>query len=157
MTGNAIEIRRLRPGDAGRFHTMAVASWLDAYAGILSPDLAADAPAMISSAMAARFDRFMVAFDGERPLGYYSLGDAPEDRAYFWHLYVDPAAQRQGVGAMLHNTALDELRGRGCTFAMLDYVAGNQKAARFYARHGWVETGRRFDDGLDLVVMRRML
>jgi GNAT superfamily N-acetyltransferase len=88
-------------------------------------------------------------------LGYYSLGDAPEDQNYLWHLYVDPAVQRQGIGGLLHAAALNELRGRGCREARLDCVAGNQKAARFYARHGWTEIGRDSVDGLDLIFMRR--
>lgn len=154
---NAIVLRRLRPGDEGTFHAMALASWLDAYAGLLPPDLVAEAPRMISRAMAARFDQFMVAFDEHTALGYYSLGDAPEDSGYLWHLYVAPMAQRQGVGRSLHAAELDELRSRGCSFATLDFVEGNTKAARFYARHRWIETGRDVRNGLSLVLMRRDL
>jgi GNAT superfamily N-acetyltransferase len=153
----SIELRRLRPEDSETFHAMALASWLDAYRGLLPQDQIEGAPAMISRAMAARFDKFMVAFEGGRALGYYSLGDAPEDQNYLWHLYVDPAAQRRGAGSALHASALDALRARGCSDARLDYVEGNDKAARFYARHGWIETGRENIDGYPLVLMRREL
>lgn len=156
MTADPL-IRRLRPDDAGAFHALALASWLDAYGGLLPEDVVANAPRMISSAMAARFDKFMVAFANGRPMGYYSLGDSEEDRNYLWHLYVDPAVQGQGVGRLLHSAALDELRGRGCAFAALDYVAGNAKAARFYERNGWRETGLVHGQGMDLVLMRREL
>lgn len=152
-----IVLRRLRTDDADAFHAMAVASWMDAYAKILPADVVAEAPRMISRAMAQRFDKFMAAFDGDQALGYYSLGDDPGDQNYLWHLYVDPTAQGRGIGAILHAAALDEIRARGCAFAMLDYVAGNEKAARFYARQGWIETGREVSDGLDLVLMRRAL
>jgi ribosomal protein S18 acetylase RimI-like enzyme len=158
MTGpKRIELRSLRAQDADTFHAMAMASWLDAYAHLLPPDIVADAPRMIASAMAARFDKFIVAFDGARALGYYSLGDSEEDRNYLWHLYVDPSQQRRGVGETLHAAALAELRARGCGDAKLDYVAGNEKAARFYARQGWVETGRDQSGGMNLVLMRRDL
>lgn len=154
---DGIVLRRLRTGDEATFHAAALAAWLDAYRHLLPTDQIDAAPAMISRAMAQRFDKFMVAFAGDRALGYYSLGDTPEDQGYLWHLYVDPAVQRRGAGALLHAAALDELRSRGCTFATLDYVAGNEKAARFYTRNGWIETGRDNSSGWDLVLMRREL
>jgi GNAT superfamily N-acetyltransferase len=150
-------LRRLLPSDADAFHAMALAAWLDAYTGLVPEDVAADASRMISAAMASRFDRFVVAFDDGEPIGYYSLGDAPEDQNYLWHLYVDPRVQRRGTGTLLHDAALVEIRKRGWDHATLDFVAGNEKAARFYAHHGWVESGRTVSDGLNLVLMRRDL
>jgi GNAT superfamily N-acetyltransferase len=147
-------LRPLRPGDEATFQSMALASWLDAYEGLAPPDMIANAPKMIARALAARFDAFVAAFEGARAVGYYSLGDAYEDRNHLWHLYVDPATQRRGVGTALHAAALDALRARGCAQARLDYVAGNAKAERFYAKHGWTESGREFSDGLELIVMR---
>jgi ribosomal protein S18 acetylase RimI-like enzyme len=146
-----IEIRPLRREETPSFRKAAIMSWLDAYVGLLPEASIADAPAMIDRAIAKRFDEFVVAIlDGE-VAGYYSLGEGN----YFWHLYVDPAFQRRGIGAALHDAALAAIRARGFETAKLDVATANEKAVRFYRRHGWRETGRDFYEGLELIVLER--
>ena len=148
---SAIEIRKLRREEVLSFRKAAIASWLDAYLGLLSAESIADAPSMIDRAIEKRFDEFVVAIVEGEVAGYYSLGE----NNYFWHLYVDPAFQRRGVGAALHRAALSAIRARGFDTATLDVAAANEKALRFYQAHGWHETGRDTYENLELILMER--
>ena len=56
-------------------------------------------------------------------------------------LYVEPAAQGAGLGAALHDFALDELRGRGVQEATLWVFEANGHARGFYERRGWAPDG----------------
>jgi GNAT superfamily N-acetyltransferase len=73
-------------------------------------------------------------------------GDVP----VIWRLYVVPAAQGTGAGSALL-TALIGLVPTGAGAVRLEYVDGNDRAARFYARHGFRELRREPDhhDGRD--------
>jgi GNAT superfamily N-acetyltransferase len=68
-----------------------------------------------------------------------------------WKLYVVPTAQSGGVGSALL-TALITLAGDHPV--RLEYVAGNDRAAAFYARHGFMEL-RREPGPPDLVWVER--
>lgn len=151
MQSSRIEIRRPKPEEKAAFRAVAIASWLDAYDGILAQAEIDDAPAMIDRAIAKRYDEFVVAILDGRLAGYYSLGD----ENYLWHLYVDPAQQRRGVGEALHDAALAAIGAKGYASAKLDVIAANEKAVRFYLRHGWAETGREDYEGAPLIIMER--
>jgi GNAT superfamily N-acetyltransferase len=56
-------------------------------------------------------------------------------------LYVEPAAQGAGLGAALHDFAVDELRRRGVPAATLWVFAANGHARGFYERRGWAADG----------------
>lgn len=157
MTG--LTIRAACPADRPSLTHAALASWLDAYAHLLPPEQVADAPAMLERAFDKRLPELRVALSEDLVLGFYSLGDAadPERRDYLWHLYVDPAAQRRGVGRALLAAALDELRGRGAPRAWLDVIAGNAKALAFYRACGFSDIGRFREDGLDYLILERAL
>ncbi len=79
----------------------------------------------------------LAATDDGTVLGFATvLGDGPvrelED------LFVDPEAQRRGIGAELVADAVSRARAAGAT--RLE-VTGNPHAARFYARVGFESTG----------------
>ena len=58
-------------------------------------------------------------------------------------LYVEPALQSQGVGAALLEYAVSKLGAQ-----WLWALEKNERALRFYKRHGFVPTGeRKFEDG----------
>jgi GNAT superfamily N-acetyltransferase len=57
-------------------------------------------------------------------------------------LYVRPVAWGTGVAAELHDAALAELRSRGAAAAELWVLEHNERARRFYERHGWRQNGR---------------
>jgi GNAT superfamily N-acetyltransferase len=55
-------------------------------------------------------------------------------------LYVRPEHQGTGVGSALHDWALERLRARGCSRALLWTLEGNRQARPFYERRGWALT-----------------
>jgi putative acetyltransferase len=56
-------------------------------------------------------------------------------------IFVDAAARGSGAAAMLLGKGEEELRRAGHRRAWLAVVAGNARARRFYARHGWEDMG----------------
>lgn len=79
--------------------------------------------------------------DGREVVGMGNL-DLRRDPPVIWKLYVRPRAQGTGVGRLL----LEELlaRAEGCPVA-LEHIDGNDRAAAFYRRHGFVEERREPD------------
>lgn len=59
------------------------------------------------------------------------------DPPIIWKLYVLPELHGRGIGSALLNAMIDAAPGRPVT---LEYVDGNDHAAAFYARHGFVLT-----------------
>ena len=142
-------IRPPKPEEREAFIRVALASWLDAYEGLLPADTVRQAPDMIRTAANKRFDAFRVAVQDGTLLGYYSLGEGN----YLWHLYVDPAHFRQGLGKTLLQAAEEDIRQRGFSTAALDVTKGNDRAIRFYEAQGYVAYGE--DDGE--ILMKKQL
>lgn len=151
----AVIVRPVRADERVAFLGPALRSWLDAYEHLLPPADVADAPAMLARAWERRWSAFRVAELDGRIAGFYSLGDpsAEDTRGYLWHLYVDPLAQRRGVGRALNAAALAEIRSRGVSRAWLDVLAGNTRARAFYRALGW----REIAGGADPVLMEHDL
>ena len=88
-----------------------------------------------------------------RILGYAMLirGVADDDdvqRAVTWRpavelskMYVLPDGHGAGVSVALMGSALDEARALGATCVWLGVNQENQRAQRFYAKHGFVTSG----------------
>lgn len=61
-----------------------------------------------------------------------------------WHddvlsqLFIAPAQRGSGIAARLLSAAEREMAGCGLDEARLHCVVGNDRARRFYERHGWV-------------------
>lgn len=72
----------------------------------------------------------------ETALGFCTIRD---DEIY--QLYVAPEARSNGLAARLLTDGEKRLAGRGVGRARLDVGVENHRAARFYARQGWEETG----------------
>lgn len=70
------------------------------------------------------------------PLGFCVIRD---DELY--QLFVAGAARGTGLAARLLADGEARLAARGVGLARLDIGVGNHRAARFYAREGWEETG----------------
>ncbi|ELY4128339.1 GNAT family N-acetyltransferase [Cronobacter malonaticus] len=71
--------------------------------------------------------------DGHR-LGFASIA---ENDNFLHHLFVAPDAQGRGVGAALLEAVQARFTGTGA----LKCLEKNERALRFYARHGWVREG----------------
>jgi GNAT superfamily N-acetyltransferase len=56
-------------------------------------------------------------------------------------MFAVPAAWGSGVGSALMAAALDDLRERGYSEATVWSFAGNERANRFYERHGFRRDG----------------
>ena len=78
-----------------------------------------------------------VAHDGNRVLGFYSLGLASES-AELDHLWVEPGALRKGVGSALLVHALAEARSTGAHEVR---VVSDPNAEGFYVRFGAIRVG----------------
>ncbi|WP_158234131.1 GNAT family N-acetyltransferase [Oceaniglobus indicus] len=63
--------------------------------------------------------------------------------AEVYQFYVAPAAQGRGVARTMMAEAEHRLHARGITDAWLACGVGNDRAARFYAKCGWRDVGRR--------------
>jgi GNAT superfamily N-acetyltransferase len=57
-------------------------------------------------------------------------------------LFVVPESWGDGVGRVLHDAALAQIRAAGCAAAELDVMADNARARRFYEKQGWIEDQR---------------
>lgn len=58
-----------------------------------------------------------------------------------WQLYVSAASRGTGVAGALLADAEARLSGRGVETAWLACAIGNERAARFYEKHGWRRAG----------------
>jgi GNAT superfamily N-acetyltransferase len=64
----------------------------------------------------------------------FSFVDAADGNV--WALFVDPAAERRGLGRALHDAALQWLFEEGCRVAWLTTAPGT-RALGFYQAAGW--------------------
>lgn len=82
--------------------------------------------------------------DGEI-LAWTSFGaardDAPAATGELWGVYAHPDSWSAGVGHSILAAVEDALRDAGHRSAYLWVLDGNERAARFYERHGWIEDG----------------
>ncbi|SDS12436.1 GNAT family N-acetyltransferase [Actinoplanes derwentensis] len=75
----------------------------------------------------------LVATDDDGPIATGNI-DLRGEVPIIWKLYVHPDVQSAGVGSALIRALLDLAPGRP---VRLEHLDGNDRAARFYARHGF--------------------
>lgn len=136
-------IRPARAADIPVIHQVGVAAWRVAY------QFAGDAfierglktwwtTEALTSSLAET--QVVVAERDGRVLGVGNL-DTRGDTPIIWKLYVHPAGQRTGLGrALLEH--LIKMAPPDTSHVALEYVAGNEPAAQFYARCGFTEDHR---------------
>lgn len=142
-----MQIRPAVPADALEIATIHVRSWQAAYSGVLP---AAYLDALRPEDRAARYDLTHVdpaapytqlAIDQGRIIGFATTLPS-EDSGVPWGelraLYVDPVHWARGAGVALLRAAEAHLARTGFSQAALWVLTGNHRAARFYARHGWM-------------------
>jgi len=149
-------LRDATRADAHGIATVIVRSWRAAYRGLLPDDVLAglsipERERYWSDALTARPPRtgMVVATIADAVVGFAATGPplVPADRADptlgdLYALYLVPDVWRRGIGTRLHDAALDRLRSCGFTRAGLWVLDTNERALRFYCRHGWTDTGR---------------
>lgn len=63
-------------------------------------------------------------------------------RGWLYHLAVEPARRRQGIGRALVRAAERALRTRGCPKINLQILPDNREVIAFYHHLGWLEEER---------------
>ena len=139
-------IRRATVSDAAAIAPVHLRGRRSGYAAFLPPEFL-DAPPEVAAwqeRLAGPFRTLVWDQDGV-VAGFVSFGPCeavdrePEGTGIVMALYVDPPAQGAGVGTALLDAALESMRAEGLSSAVLWVFRENERARRFYARHGWVE------------------
>ncbi|MGB4135380.1 MAG: GNAT family N-acetyltransferase [Microbacterium sp.] len=145
----------IRPATSADAHGIAIVhvrSWQTAYHGLLPQAVLDDLSVADREKGWARIvedpdaaSRTVVAEQDHRILGWASFGRPREqelpDAGELWGLYAHPDAWSTGVGHALIEVVEQELRDAGHRTGYLWVLDGNDRAASFYERHGWVADG----------------
>jgi N-acetylglutamate synthase len=90
-----------------------------------------------------------VAIDGAAVVGVALCGHDGR-RGHVYHLAVDPAYQRCGLGKRLLDECLNGLRSAGVKRVIIMVADDNQRGAEFWKRQGWEEISGAILMGIDL-------
>lgn len=156
MPSPEIVVRDVTPADVAAVTRLQVASWREAYAGIIPAGyLAAMSAAEREQRHLARVTdpepraAYLLAERDGRIVGMTNVGPARDDdldrsaTGEIRAMYADPAAWSTGVGAALMRAALEHLTGSGFTRVTLWVLEGNARARQFYERWGFCTDGAR--------------
>ena len=122
------------------------------WATVFRDERAWNAPAAIVARKRPQDDGlFWVAIDGGRVVGAVVAG-WDGHRGWLYHLAVEPACRRRGVGRSLVETAERALAARGCPKVNLQVLVENRDVVAFYERLGYavearVSMGKRLPTG----------
>ena len=129
-------LRPARAEDVPALARLWHAGWHEAHAAYTPPALTALRTEQdFARRLVALLPDTVMAGDGPA-LGFCSI---PDDEIY--QLYVAPEARSNGLASRLLSDGEARLAARGVGLARLDVGVENNRAARFYARQGWEQTG----------------
>lgn len=147
----ATEIRAAEPDDAAALGGISARAFEATYRGIV-PDAALDewiegGAASWRAALEERApdspSRAWVAVRDETPIGYATTSPAranwlppPDGAGELTNLYLDPDVIGTGVGRLLYDHAVADLRERGFDPLVVWAFRDNQRARRFYEARG---------------------
>lgn len=145
-------IREAVPDDAHGVAVVHVRSWQEAYRGLMPQAVLDDLSVSEREKGWARLlaerderSRTLVAERDRRIVGWASFGAAREDdlseAGELWGIYTHPDSWSTGAGRALLAEVEQSLKDDGYRRAYLWVLDGNDRAAAFYERHGWVEDG----------------
>jgi ribosomal protein S18 acetylase RimI-like enzyme len=147
-----VNLRPATPADAAALAKMHVASWHQAYRGIV-PDshlqefTAERQTERFCESLASHAEETYVAESGGQVLGFLTLGDCRDPNAdrqttgEIWGIYLSPDHWRKGIGRFLCTQSENMLVSRGCSFATLWVLEANDQARRFYEAMGFATDG----------------
>jgi len=146
-------LRAAEPDDAMAVARVHVRSWQAAYRTLL-PDVYLDQLRPEERAQSydfantdSRKPRTIVALDGSLICGFVTAAPSRNqelaDYGELCALYVDPEYWGRGYGVALVSAARGHLSSLGFQNVSLWLLAGNARAARFYAIDGWISDGCR--------------
>ena len=111
--------------------------WQDAHARILPEELARHRTLpSFRLRLQNALSSVRVAGPPGRPEGFCML-----ERDELHQLYVSAGARGSGISATLLSDAEERLAAAGIEVAWLACAIGNERAARFYEKHGWRRVG----------------
>lgn len=85
---------------------------------------------------------FLMAFEGESPVGYIGLSSVV-DEGYIGNLAVVEDYRRKGIGKALMNELLTQCKALDLAFATLEVRASNTPAIKLYEGLGFTQVGCR--------------
>jgi GNAT superfamily N-acetyltransferase len=138
----ATSIRDVKLTEIGRLAKIWFDGWQDAHARIVPADLARlrTLPSF-EERLRAAWSGVRVAVTAGAPVGFYFLKGAE-----LYQFYVSSNARGSGVAAVLMADAETRLCEAGVHTAWLACAIGNDRAAGFYEKCGWIRTGTVTDD-----------
>ena len=162
-------VRPATVDDAGAVARVQVETWRAAYAHAIPADTLANVDVgrradhwreSIGSGRSATF----VGRLGEAVVGFVNVGASEQHPGLgeLFAIYVRPDAWGTGVATTLIERGEEELRSRGFASVVLNVLADNPRARRFYERQGWTADPETFEDEflgqkLELVRYRKQL
>lgn len=132
-----MQVRPADPSDIDLLARVWYDGWQDAHADILPLDLAARRTLdSFRQRLRAELPNVRVVGWPPAPVGFCLIrGDE------LCQLYVSAGARGSGAAADLLADAESRMRHAGVKTAWLACAVGNERAARFYQKHGWVRAG----------------
>ncbi len=155
-------VRPAGPADAFAVGSVQAASWRQAYAGRLAPEvLASFEPNALAAVWRQSLEqpptprhRLLVACRGRDVVGLAAIGPCPdpdtdERVSELLVLGVDPAARRAGHGSRLLQAAADTARGSGATILATWVLRDDASTREFLQRAGLEPDSAWRDRGID--------
>lgn len=150
----SIVVRRATASDARAISVVRIETWRAAYAGLIADEVLDRLDVDRESERRAlhwdehhadpRSREFVAEVDGDA-VGWAAAGPSRdpdgEGLGEVYAIYALPAHWSTGVGHALLAEAERFLRESGFRRARLWQLDGNDRAASFYERHGWIEDG----------------
>ncbi len=138
-----MQIRTARGDDLSGAISVGHRTWLATYEPIAGPEYVAMGLAKwwTRDAVTAsiRAGRTIVAVLGDEVIGVATHG-VQDDHVVLWKLYVLPGQHGKGIGSALLQEVEQRAVAAGHRTLVLSHIAGNEQAARFYVKHGFVTT-----------------
>jgi GNAT superfamily N-acetyltransferase len=144
----------MEPEDVAVAAGIVVAAWRSSYRGLIA-DAAIDAQtegahtAALGAMIPPEDPTILLVAEDRTVVAGFAVAAASRDEdalpgeGELWGIYVHPDRQGSGIGTALMRAALDHLRRRGFTQAILWMLAGNRAADGFYRACGWSPDGGR--------------
>lgn len=141
----SIQVRVAAVDDAPTIERIARETWADTYTGLIPEnvqtrflDRAYASESLRESIRRPESWFFVAERDGE-VIGFAEYAPRSEEKVDLLRMYVLPAEQRAGAGAALLAAGLDAIRDAGgdYTTVIAGVEVGNEKAIRFYEKHGF--------------------
>jgi GNAT superfamily N-acetyltransferase len=154
-------IREATPADAPAIASIHVRAWQSAYRGQLSDEYldalnVADRVERQRMILAEPREgwRTLVAEKEGRILGFAVTGpsedgDADPKTGEVYAIYLEPSRVGTGIGRVLFEHAVSDLRERGFATATLWVLETNERARRFYEVAGWKPDGTTSGERVD--------